>query len=816
MLRSWWFWRRPSQEAPRGKWRTWVFLGGRGAGKTRAGAEYHGHQPQDGSGDVFFHLDPLWAEGAIDCIGVDWYVPLADWRDGAAHADAAIAAGPRDPAYIESRIEAGEAFNFYYADDAARQAQTRTPITDGAYGKPWVFRAKDLRSWWTNAHYDRPSGVESAAPTSWVPESKPIWLIELGCPAIDKGANAPNLFIDPKSAESARPPFSSGAPDDVIQRRTLEAYLNYWSGAANPVSPVYGGPMIDVGHSFLWCWDARPFPHFPARADVWSDGANWRLGHWLNGRLGAANLPDVVTDLCARAGLEDADASALTGVVSGYVVDAPASARAAIEPLMAAYNFDAAEEEGRIVFRHLDETPAVSLSLDDVVQEEDGRLGVARADGADAPREARVRFIDAARDHQVAVVSARRRDAAGRGVASVDAPLSLTPDAAADIAEHVLALARARAETAELTLAPAHLALAPGDRLALDGAALRILSITEGPVRRATLTRDIAPPARAFALGDVAAAPSIASPSAPDFALLDLPPLPEVEDDARPLVACAATPWPGTVDVYAGGTARARAATPTIMGRLEWALWPGPLWRFDRGNYFQARIAGDLASVDEAALLNGANCFAIENAAGAWEIIQARDITLVSPGVYELRTLLRGQAGTEGAMGAPVGARIVALDGRLARAALNSHETGAEMDWAAVASPRAPNDPAAAAGAFTYQKVWARPFAPVHVRGLRQAGGDVAVGWVRRARLGGDDWAALDVPLGEEREAYLVEVMSGPSVIRSAETDSPAWTYEVSDQTADFGAPPASITLRVAQISSVWGPGARAESTIWL
>jgi phage terminase large subunit-like protein len=34
-------WRRASheaQQAPEGGWRTWVFLGGRGAGKTRAGA----------------------------------------------------------------------------------------------------------------------------------------------------------------------------------------------------------------------------------------------------------------------------------------------------------------------------------------------------------------------------------------------------------------------------------------------------------------------------------------------------------------------------------------------------------------------------------------------------------------------------------------------------------------------------------------------------------------------------------------------------------------------------------------------------------
>src|SRR5690606_39216077 len=36
----WPFWARPDQLPPEGVWRTWLFLGGRGAGKARAGAEW--------------------------------------------------------------------------------------------------------------------------------------------------------------------------------------------------------------------------------------------------------------------------------------------------------------------------------------------------------------------------------------------------------------------------------------------------------------------------------------------------------------------------------------------------------------------------------------------------------------------------------------------------------------------------------------------------------------------------------------------------------------------------------------------------------
>ena len=34
-----------------------------------------------------FHLDPLWASPDVDFIGIDNYMPLTDWRDGATHLD---------------------------------------------------------------------------------------------------------------------------------------------------------------------------------------------------------------------------------------------------------------------------------------------------------------------------------------------------------------------------------------------------------------------------------------------------------------------------------------------------------------------------------------------------------------------------------------------------------------------------------------------------------------------------------------------------------------------------------------------------------
>lgn len=163
-------------------------------------SEYFGYHPQDGSGDVFFHLDPLWAHPAINAIGIDNYMPLSDWRDGDERSiDPAFPASAYDESALQNAIAGGEGYDWYYASDANRRARKRTAITDGLAGKPWVFRYKDLRSWWQNQNYNRINGAEQTQPTAWQPMSKPFWFTELGCAAVDKGPNQPNVFPDPKS-----------------------------------------------------------------------------------------------------------------------------------------------------------------------------------------------------------------------------------------------------------------------------------------------------------------------------------------------------------------------------------------------------------------------------------------------------------------------------------------------------------------------------------------------------------------------------------------------------------------------------------------
>src|SRR5690606_14893547 len=205
----------------------------------------------------------------------------------------------------------------------------------------------------------------------------------------------PNVFVDPKSAESALPYFSRGVRDDLMQRRYLKALIQTFDPASggyvagsNPVSALTGAPMVDLERIHVYCWDARPYPAFPYNLEVWSDGENWRFGHWLNGRFSAAPLAALVEAIFDDYGIAGHDASRLTGLVHGYVIDRMMSPRDAIEPLELAYFFDSIESEGQIVFRHRGvDPPVLSLAEDDLAEERAGDplLTLTRTQETDLP-----------------------------------------------------------------------------------------------------------------------------------------------------------------------------------------------------------------------------------------------------------------------------------------------------------------------------------------------------------------------------------------------------------------------------------------------
>ncbi len=789
-------------------------------------SEYFGHQPNDGSGDRIFHLDPLWADPNIDFIGIDDYLPLSDWRHADTHLDRVIAPAPHSLPYLRNNVESGEHYDWYYADDTARALQNRTPIIDTAHGENWVFRPKDIRGWWENAHHDRIGGVRQATPTAWVPRSKPVWLTETGCPAVDLGANMPNLFYDPKSSESGLPPGSAGARDDEMQRRYLQAKLGYWSEPANNPTGTYGGRMLPADRIYVWTWDARPFPDFPVRESAWSDGPSHQLGHWITGRVSNGSLADVVHEIAVTAGMPDVDVSRLYDSVYGYLIEDTGTGRQALQPLMLAYGLDAHESGGRIVFTMRGIAEPLAIAAADLAESGDD-LGAAvheRASATTVPDTVRLSYLEAEGNYRVMAAEARapEANAALPRLSAQSLPLALPGSRAQRIAERWLAEGARARERVSIALPPSQLAVEPADLVTLDGPegpqVFRVERVTDAGARAIEAVRVEASAYRPAAAAETRVETKVTPPPGPITALvMDLPIAEGGTEDHQPHIAVTSDPWAGAVAIYRSATEEDFALvttvrTPALIGTLAEPLPPGARDRWQRSRTEVFLPAGALLSRERIAVLNGANALAVEAVPGVWEILQARDAELVGPRRLRLGQMLRGQRGTEALAAAeiPAGARIVVLDGGVARLPLPLEARGLPRQYRIGPAVRPLGDPSFIAFEATTQGLALRPFAPAALRARRE-GGDIRISWIRRTRIGGDSWEGLEVPLAEETEGYRLRILSGATLLREVETAAPAHTYSATQQAADAAAGP--LEIRVAQRSAVFGYGLEREIT---
>lgn len=769
-------------------------------------SEYFGHQPADGSGDVFFHLDALWASPDVSAVGIDNYMPLADWRDeDLEEASPDGFTGADDAEAFARMLKAGEGYDWFYASAADRQARVRTPITDGASGKPWVFRFKDLESWWGNRHYNRIGGVEQASATAWMPEMKPFWFTELGCGAVDKGANQPNVFVDAKSVESGRPYFSAGQRSDSQQRRFLEAHLDHWQGSDAPEG------MVDPEGIYVWTWDARPFPAFPQNSALWADGLNWRTGHWLNGRLGTATLADTIAAILRDHGFVDFDVSEVAGDLGGYVKGDLTSARDLIEPLIELFQIDVIEEGGRLKFRT---RPTASLPAREITVLADladqPLWSETRGHDSDFASEALVTFYDPAADYAEASVRSRKVEAATERQLARDLPAAIPEETALAAAEGWLRDNRLARRTLQLALGPGEVAVEPGDVLRFpDGPEGRFLvqAIEDGFERRLTL--------RAFA-GKVSAPVAVVDPDrlpdgggaqgfAPVVTFLDLPRLEGASHAGDASVAAFARPW-RRLAVSSSPEAEAYRLRltldrPATIGRLAEALGPGPVGRFDPENAVVVDlIGGAFASASRLAVLSGTNRLAVRAAHGGWEVLGFAEAEEVATGRFRLTGLLRGLGGTEDATaaGAVVGTEVVLLDEAVRSLGLSNADRGAAQNW--ILEPMGLVTELSGPFVFDGGLRAETPLSPVHARVVRLVSGDLHISWIRRSRIEADAWADGEVPLDEAEERYRLEIMNGSAVARTVEVGEAEFTYAAADELADFGVSQTVLGLRLRQL----------------
>ena len=786
-------------------------------------SEYFGYQPDDGSGDVFFHLDPLWSDANIDFVGIDNYIPLSDWRDGKDHIDAAVWRSIYDLEYLKANIEGGEGYDWYYHSEEARAAQRRTEISDGAHDEHWVFRYKDVRNWWSQSHHERVGGVRSTEATSWVPGSKPIWFTEIGCGAVNKGTNQPNKFVDPKSSESSLPWFSNGARDDFIQQRYLHAMRSYWENEEhNPISPEYQGRMIDVSRMFVWAWDTRPFPNFPNNMSVWNDGDNYKTGHWITGRSSNRTLESVVSEICERAGMVHFDASQLEGVVRGYVEESVADARAMLQPLMLCHGFDAVERDGVLTFVMRGRNEVVSIErnhlamtgqLDSVVEK------TREAQGLETGR-VRLGFVEAGGDFANVSEEAISSDETTHAVSFSEFPISLSRAEGRLVVERWMAEAGQAKESIRLALPPSKFGLGAGDIISIasgEGAesAFRIDRVDLGDMQIVDATAVEQSLYQMAMLDDDLPQSSVFLPPTPVFSLfLDLPLMTGDEVPHAPHLAVTSKPWTGAVAVYGSSVdanyqLNSLVNSRSIIGVTQTPMLAATPGLLDRGGDLQVKLtSGALESLPFDQLLNGGNLAAIgDGSADKWEVFQFQTAELVDTDTYLLSGRLRGQSGSDAVMPDiwPAGSWFVMLDGSPRQIELATSSRNVAHHYRIGPAGRSIEDSSYSYCVQAFSGVGLKPYAPVHLCCSPNANGDKRFSWIRRTRIMGDSWDVLEVPLGEEAESYLVRIVKDDQVVREDITYSPNWIYSAAQLAADGCID--GFTFQVAQISAHFGAG---------
>lgn len=752
-------------------------------------SEYH---HTDGG---WYNLDSLWASPNIDFVGIDAYFPLTDEPQN----------GYDEQNLIDGWVS-GEGFDWVYTDE------TRT-VKDFTLQPAYAW--KNIDWWWKNSHVN-----PDMTTTAWVPQSKKIWFTEYGFPSVDGASNEPNVFFDPESSESKFPRFSKGRVDFRAQRLGITATEKQWKDST----------MVE--RRFLWTWDARPFPFWPDLLEVWSDGGLWKKGHWVQGKLGLSSLAAIVSDLCIKSGLleSDFDVTRLKSLVDGYIVSDQTTGRSAIENLQKAYFFDSVESDGILKFVPREGVSSIQISENELIPEKKGtsktNLSITSAQEIELPRRVSINYVNKTFDYLVGTQYAQRIVSKSLEFRTINLPLVLPDQVAKNIADITLFNSWLGRTGYKFSLTQKYSALEPTDIIEVtSGSAAHKIRITNismgkpGVIQVNGVAEDLSvyqfnsEAGTSVNLTDI-----VKEPGETRLEILDLPPFPadtEGQGILRFAAAGLESAWNGSI-VYRsdddGVSYQQIAITgePSIIGTATNIPGGATPNIFDYKNRLTVLVlGGELESVTDLAVLNGANVAKIGN-----EIIQFKNATLISQNKYELTGLLRGRLGTEGAIDTHTEAEtFVLLDSRLAKIDIPNSLIGLGRKYKPVSIGSTLSQ--TTEQSFVYSAESLKPYSPVHIKGMRDGSGNLTVSWVRRTRMSGDWRDRVDVPLGEEKEEYEIDIMNSGSVVRKVIVSNLTQTiYSAAEQITDFGSVQSSVSVVIYQMSSAVGRGNAASASV--
>jgi hypothetical protein len=558
-------------------------------------------------------------------------------------------------------------------------------------------------------------------------------------------------------------------------------------------------------------------------------------------------LSQVISEECMQSGLlvpSDINASALSSVVRGYRIGSLGAIRAAIEPLQAAWPFDVVQRGYVIHFisrggASVADIPDVDLGAQTVgnvrsVSDTPIKLSISREIDSQLPRRVRLKYLDRVREYDFSEQYAERLSTDAVNLLSLDLTIVMTATEAAQKAEVLLYLYWMERYDASFTLPPTYLHLEPADVVTVEtpeaNIKLRLTSVNYTSDDLVECKAKYADSAiyTSTAVGEepTVTGVTVVQPTTwSSYVLLDIPTIFSSQPTYSFGVAMYGgnSGWGGGVLMQSkdDGTSWASvaelAAPGATTGICSNSIGVAESRLIDNSSILDVTLrTGELFSVTELAMLNGANYFAY-GADGRWEIIAAKTCTLVSGKSYTLKDMLRGRFGTEWAMSThSAGDVVVLLDTNDVETILSeSSQIGLPYLYRGITLNR--DIDSDTNRTFTYRGINLKPLSPVYVTGVGSlVTNDWTLSWIRRTRIGGEWRDGVDANLGESLEKYEVDIFSNSSyttVKRTLTVYSQTATYTSAQQVTDFGANQTSLYFKVYQISSIVGRGVGASAS---
>ena len=362
------------------------------------------------------------------------------------------------------------------------------------------------------------------------------------------------------------------------------------------------------------------------------------------------------------------------------------------------------------------------------------------------------------------------------------------------LATRLLHAMRGEHETISMHLPLSYLDLEIGDVIRFDQLLWRITELTHGNVLELNGVRHQPQIFSSYRILEEEADTASANGqiARPELRLLELP-APALRyhagAGAAPLVAAFAAPWPQSVQLRREGALALSVDAPSLMGELVTdlpALSAAPIGRWDRHSEVDIMLyGGTIAALPESEVLAGGNRLAVETDTG-WEVVQFARAELIGERQYRLSHLLRGQFGSDDAHDAhdahdagaasPTPARCIILGSAQTPLAAALDHLPQSLAFRFGPPNLLQDGYGWQEGRYDIRRTALACLSPVHARldWPRGFADDWRIGWTRRSRLGGDDFAAGNVPLGEAREAYRLTLSADDAVVAQ-------WQSEVSE-----------------------------------